>query len=273
MTSDTGAGESVRLEVRAGIATVTLDSPTNRNALSAALRADLSRHLETAEADDSVRVIVLTHTGRAFCAGADLREAATGDATRPSRELVEVLRRIMTSPKPVVARLAGAARAGGIGLVAACDFAIATDDVSFAFSEVRIGVIPSIISVPLRMRVPPASLHRLFLTGETFDAEHAAAIGLVSAVSTPGRLDDDVTRLTDALQLASPAALAGAKALLQPSEAEMRAEFERMRELSARYFSSPDAREGMSAFAEKRTPAWVPTRRVAEPGQIDVDRR
>ena len=272
MTTAAAAAENVHLQVAAGIATITLDSPANRNALSAALRADLSRHLHAADADAdaAVRVIVLTHTGPVFCAGADLREARSGDATAPSRALVDLLERIMTSHKPVVARLTSAARAGGIGLVAACDFAIATPTVTFAFSEVRIGVIPSIISVPLKMRVAGSSLHRLFLTGETFDAHHAASLGLLSSVSPPDTLDDDLARLTETLQLASPNALAGAKALVQPSKAELRTEFEQMRELSAQYFALPDAQEGMSAFAQKRPPAWTPdtaTRSFVAPAQ------
>lgn len=252
-----GAKETVRLQVADAVATITLDSPANRNALSTALRADLSRHLQVAEADPRVRVVVLTHTGPVFCAGADLREARGEDASAPSRELADLLERIMTARKPVVARLTGAARAGGIGLVAACDFALATPAVTFAFSEVRIGVIPSIISVPLRLRVDGAALHRLFLTGETFDARRAAALGVLSSVSSPDTLDDDLVQLIDTLQLGSPEALAGARGLMQPPKAELRIEFERMRELSARYFASDDAREGMSAFAQKRPPAWA----------------
>jgi hypothetical protein len=164
--------ELVHLTAERGVSTITLDSPRNRNALSAQLRTELLQLLEEALRDESTRVIVLTHTGSVFCAGADLKEARSADTTQSGGELIALLEKLMTSDKPVVARLAGPARAGGIGLVAACDFAIAADTVTFGFSEVRIGVIPSIISVPLRLRVLPPALHRLFLTGETFDAHH-----------------------------------------------------------------------------------------------------
>ena len=250
--------ELVHLTAEGGVSTITLDSPRNRNALSAQLRTELLQLLEEALRDESTRVIVLTHTGSVFCAGADLKEARSADTTQSGGELIALLEKLMTSDKPVVARLAGPARAGGIGLVAACDFAIAADTVTFGFSEVRIGVIPSIISVPLRLRVLPPALHRLFLTGETFDAHHAASIGLVSEVTSEADLDSTVTGLTRTLQLGSPQALAGVKQLLHPPSATLSDQFAQMHNLTARYFASPEAREGIRAFTEKRPPAWVP---------------
>ncbi|MFN2478754.1 MAG: enoyl-CoA hydratase-related protein, partial [Pseudonocardiaceae bacterium] len=134
--------ELVHLAVQSGIATITLDSPANRNALSAPLRAQLSAALDRSAGDGSVRVVVLDHTGPVFCAGMDLTEPL--DAVR---ELPGILDRIWTHPKPVVARLAGHARAGGIGLVAAADVAVAAQGATFAFTEVRLGVVPAVISV------------------------------------------------------------------------------------------------------------------------------
>lgn len=256
--STLNTSELVHLTAEHGVSTITLDSPRNRNALSAQLRTELRQLLETALDDESTRVIVLTHTGPAFCAGADLKEARSADTTQSGGELVALLEKLMTADKPVVARLAGPARAGGIGLLAACDFAIAADTVTFAFTEVRIGVIPSIISVPLRLRVSPPALHRLFLTGETFDAHHAASIGLVSEVAPETDLDSTVTRLTNTLQLGAPQAVAGVKQLLHPPSATLSDQFEQIQALTARYFASPQAREGIRAFTEKRPPAWVP---------------
>ncbi|AII10805.1 enoyl-CoA hydratase (plasmid) [Rhodococcus opacus] len=248
----------VRLTAESGVATITLDSPHNRNALSAQLRVELSQHIESALRDDTIRVLVLTHTGPAFCAGADLREARNGDTSQSGRELVGLLESLMTSNKPVVARLTGPARAGGLGLVTACDFAIAADTVTFAFTEVRLGVIPSIISVPLRLRVLPHALHRLFLTGAAFSANYAAEIGLISTVTTADDLDRAIDDLTGALQLGSPGALAGVKTLLNPPGSQLHDEFREMLNLTARFFSSAEAQEGIRAFTEKRQPVWVP---------------
>ena len=140
MSSD---DELVHLAVEAGTATITLDSPPNRNALSKQLRRELLAHLEAALADDAVRVIVLTHTGTVFCSGMDLRESRGQDADAQGvTEVPRILQTLWESEKPVIARLAGPARAGGVGLVAACDIAVAAREATFAFTEVRIGVCP-----------------------------------------------------------------------------------------------------------------------------------
>ncbi|NHP17228.1 enoyl-CoA hydratase [Rhodococcus sp. IC4_135] len=249
--------ELVHLATEGGVSVVTLNSPNNRNALSAQLRADLLGHLRAAIDDEATRAVVLTHTGSVFCAGADLKETRTGDTSRSGQELVDLLTMLLTSPKPVIARLRGPARAGGIGLVAACDFAVAVDTVTLGFSETRIGVVPAVISVPLRLRVASADLHRLFLTGETFDAHHAARIGLISEVTAADDLDIAVGRLTDAIGLGSPGAIAGVKEMLRPSAAALAEQFDRMLSLTSSYFASPEAQEGMLAFSEKRPPYWA----------------
>ncbi len=256
-----GMTELVHLDVAAGVATITLDSPANRNALSAQLRGELIGHLRAAIADDAARVIVLTHTGTVFCAGMDLKETrGAGSQEQGIRDVPEILELIWTSPKPVVARLAGAARAGGVGIVAACDIAVAAAGATFAFSEVRIGVVPAVISVTVLPRLLPRAAHELFLTGETFDAPRAVAIGLLNAAVPTDDLDSEVARYTEMLRLGAPGALAATKEMLRGSggrDSGMSARFDEMLTLSAGFFAGEEGQEGMRAFAEKRPPAWT----------------
>ncbi|WP_020666243.1 enoyl-CoA hydratase family protein [Amycolatopsis nigrescens] len=254
------ADELVHYSVAAGTATITLDSPHNRNALSAQLRRELLAALERAAGDEHVRVIVLTHTGPVFCAGMDLKEArGAGAGDQGVNEFPQILERLWTSPKPVVARLAGPARAGGIGIVAATDIAVAAHEATFAFSEVRIGVVPAVISLTVLPRVEPRAAHELFLTGDTFDAERAARIGLINAAVPAEDLNGTVARYVDALALGGPQALAATKELLsRPQPATPSDGFEEMTAYSARFFASEEAQEGITAFAQKRKPAWVP---------------
>ncbi|GAA0241823.1 enoyl-CoA hydratase family protein [Saccharothrix mutabilis subsp. mutabilis] len=255
------ADELVHYEVRRGIATITLDSPHNRNALSAQLRAELTGHLKAAVEDDAVRVVVLTHTGPVFCSGMDLKEAGGASASQQGvNEFPAILEQLWTSPKPVVARLAGPARAGGVGIVAACDIAVAVESATFAFSEVRIGVVPAVISVTVLPRLLPRAAHELFLTGETFDAGRAVAIGLVNSAVPAEGLDAEVARYTDMLALGAPNALAATKRMLQQERSSnLGAVFADMLELSAKHFGGPEGQEGIAAFVQKRKPSWVPT--------------
>lgn len=252
----------VRVEAAGGVATITLDSPGNRNALSRRLLAELAASLDTALATPDVRVLVLTGAGTAFCSGADLTEqreaAAAGGRPAPLAALPALLARLEDSPRPVVCRLNGPARAGGIGLLAACDLVVAGSGVSFAFPEVRLGVVPAIIAVPVLRRVPPQAAHRLFLTGEVFGAEAAAGIGLVDEVAADGGLDDAVQRLVDMLLLGAPGALTAARSLARTVPGLARDEaYARMGRLSAELFLSAEGQEGMRAYAEKRPPAWL----------------
>lgn len=255
------ADELVHYAVSSGVATITLDSPHNRNALSAQLRRELGAALERALADDAIRVLVLDHTGPVFCAGMDLKEARGGAADAQGvNEFPAILERIWTSPKPVVAKLAGPARAGGVGLVAAADIAVAVEDATFAFSEVRIGVIPAIISVTVLPRLAPRAAHELFLTGDTFDATRAARIGLLTAAVPAERLDAEVAEYVQSLSLGGPAALAATKQLLQGESAtDISEKFATMLATSARFFAGEEGQEGITAFTEKRKPNWVPT--------------
>ncbi len=252
--------ELARLEVDRGVATITMDSPGNRNALSARLRSDLATHLQAAVEDCAVRVIVLAHTGSVFCAGADLQEARGVAAPEPDHvRFPAILEAVWASPKPVVAKAAGPARAGGLGLLAACDIVVASASATFAFTEVRIGVVPALISVTVIPRMLPHAAHELLLTGETFDAKTAARVGLVNSVVAAHRLDSEVDRYADMLGLGAPGALAATKRLLraQPVE-EVRARLTAMAAVSVRHFGSPEGQEGLAAFSEKRRPAWVP---------------
>ncbi|MFW5417067.1 enoyl-CoA hydratase/isomerase family protein [Nocardiopsis sp. CNT-189] len=252
----------VRRDSDRGIATITLDSEHNRNALSARLRTELAAELAAAMADGGVRAVVLTGAGRVFCAGADLKEVGeqlAGKEPDPAAPgMAEIFSAIMEAPKPVVARLNGTARAGGLGLVAAADIAIAPEETEFAFSEVRIGVVPAMISIPVSARMTDRAMTRYFLTGEVFGAREAAASGLLTAAVPAGELDTATEEVLDGLRAAAPGALTGAKALLGADGAEERGKaFARMAELSARYFASGEAAEGRAAFFEKRKPEWV----------------
>ncbi|MEF9904622.1 enoyl-CoA hydratase family protein [Streptomyces sp. P9-A2] len=233
-----------------GVETLSLDAPERRNALSAALVAELADALTDAGRDGGVRVVVLTHTGNTFSAGADLRDPPAPEA------LTGLLRRIVELPKPVVARVTGHVRAGGLGLLGACDIAAASDTATFAFTEVRIGVAPAVISLPLLPRTDPRALARYYLTGERLDAVEAARIGLLTACGED--VDEVLAPVLDGLRRAAPEALAETKRLLTARVLET---FDRdaadLTALSARLFASATAREGMTAFLERRDPEWT----------------
>ncbi|TNC24417.1 enoyl-CoA hydratase family protein [Amycolatopsis alkalitolerans] len=253
------ADELVHYSMKSGVATITLDSPYNRNALSAQLRRELRASLAKAQGEEAVRVIVLTHTGPVFCAGMDLKEArGAGTDDQGVNEFPEILQQIWHSPKPVVARLAGPARAGGVGMVAACDIVVAAKEATFAFSEVRIGVVPAVISLVVLPRIAPRAAQELFLTGEVFGAERAASIGLITAAADAEKLDDEVARYVRSLTLGGPQALAATKELLaSPKPPNPAAGFKAMNALSASFFASEEGQEGITAFAQKRQPNWV----------------
>jgi methylglutaconyl-CoA hydratase len=254
------ASELVHYTVSGGVATVTLDSPGNRNALSRQLRAELHDHLTAAAQEPAVRVVVLDHTGPVFCAGMDLKEAGgASPADQGVNEFPAILEQIWTGPKPVIAKLAGPARAGGVGLVAAADIAVAAEEATFAFTEVRIGVVPAVISVTVLPRLLPRAAHELFLTGEKFDARRAVEIGLLNSAVPADRLDAEVARYAGMLALGGPNALAATKALLRRERSASLAEdLAAMTELSAGFFASAEGQEGILAFAQKRPPNWVP---------------
>ncbi|MGP3998990.1 enoyl-CoA hydratase family protein [Streptomyces sp. 8N706] len=288
----TDAEQLVRRASERGITTLTLDSPHNRNALSTRLVGELYEALDGAAKDPETRAVVLTHTGGTFCAGADLSEASGAapgaspdphssppgsavssvssvssassvssvshaSATSGPLGLAGLLRTIVELPKPVVARVTGHVRAGGLGLLGACDISVAGPGASFAFTEARLGLAPAVISLPLLPRLDPRAAGRYYLTGERFDAAEAARIGLVT-LAAEGEVDEALAPVLDGLRRASPQGLAESKRLVT---AEVLRTFDRdtrvLAEQSARLFASDEAREGMTAFLERRDPAWA----------------
>ncbi|MFI1197621.1 enoyl-CoA hydratase-related protein [Micromonospora sp. NPDC020750] len=258
----TSSDALVRVTTARGVTTLTLNSPHNRNALSTPLMTELLAGLSAAVADDAVRVVVLDHTGPVFCSGADLKETAAAYAggSVPAGMLGDVLAAVWECPKPVVARVAGPARAGGLGLIAAADLAVCAQEATFAFTEVRIGVIPAVISATVLPRLAPRAAAELYLTGDTFDGRRAAEIGLVTTAVPADGLDAAVERVCASLVRGAPQALAGAKALLRrPPAADLAAEIAELAAVSTGYFLSGEGREGVLAFREKRDASWVPT--------------
>lgn len=254
------AGVLVGYERDGAVARLTLDSPPNRNALSSALVEQLHDGLTRASSDPAVRTVVIGHTGATFCAGADLSEAAGRDpsdlAVDRARELTRLLRRILELRLPVIAAIDGHVRAGGLGLVGACDIAVAGTASTFALTEARIGVAPSIISLTLLPKMTARAAGRYFVTGEKFGAAEAAAMGLITmaAEDVPATVAD----LASAIAQGSPQGLAASKALTTShliDEFDLRAE--KLTQESAKLFVSDEAREGMTAFLEKRPPRWV----------------
>lgn len=249
--------ELVHLTTAAYVATITLDSPRNRNALSRRLVDELMGHLASADARDDVRVVVLTHTGSTFCAGADLSEAVSQGMERGTRALLDLLRALVAATKPVVAVVRGHVRAGGMGLLGACDLALVSEDSSFAFTEAQLGLAPAIISLTTRGRLGDRDAARLYLSSATFDGSAAAEYGLVGDSVSAEQLDDLLSIRLAELARVSPQGLRETKSLLNgPLLASIDADGDRLVELSARLFASAEAQEGMSAFRERRTPWW-----------------
>jgi enoyl-CoA hydratase len=242
-------------------ARLTLNSPHNRNALSTQLVSQLHQRLRDAGSDPTVRAVVLGHTGGTFCAGADLSEAGGGDpfdmAAARARELIALLRAIVELPLPVIAAINGHVRAGGFGLVGACDIAVAGPRSTFALTEARIGVAPAIISLTLLPKMSARAAARYYLTGETFDAREAADIGLITVAAED--VDAAVAKLVADVGRGSPQGLAASKALTTAAVLEgFDRDAERLADESARLFVSDEAREGMLAFLQKRPPSWAP---------------
>ncbi|MFC4068699.1 enoyl-CoA hydratase-related protein [Actinoplanes subglobosus] len=246
----------VHLDVAGGVATVTLDSPHNRNALSRRLLAELGTHLAAAGRDAAVRVVLVRSSGRVFCSGADLSEARQGTAGDGPRAIVGLQRQIAALPKPVVVELAGAARAGGLGLVGAADVVVAAESVTFALTEVRLGLAPSAISLSLLTRLAPRAAADVFLSGRTFTATEAAAIGLVTRAVPDDALADAVAETVAELVKGSPQGLAETKRLLNGDLlGRIDRDGEEAAERSAALFASPEAQQAMQAFLTRKKPA------------------
>ncbi|MEU6310021.1 enoyl-CoA hydratase family protein [Streptomyces sp. NPDC047014] len=239
----------VRAVTQAGVATLTLDSPGNRNALSAGLVAALRDALASAAQDDTVRVVVLTHTGGTFCSGADLK------APCDPADFLALLAEIAALPRPVVARVTGHVRAGGLGLLGVCDIAAAGPESTYAFTETHLGVVPAVISAPLLPRLDPRAAARYLLTAEPFGAAEATRIGLLTLHSDD--VDTALAPVLAGLRKAGPEALAATKRLVNaPVRDALARDGAALTALSARHFASAEAREGITARFERRDPAW-----------------
>lgn len=253
------------LTVNAGVATVTLTQPEIRNAFSDEVILEITEAFRVAGERPDVRAIVLAAEGPAFCAGANLnwmRRMADYDRAENLQDagaLAEMLRTIYTCPKPTIARVQGDVYAGGMGLVAACDMAVSSDNAGFCLSEVKIGLVPGTIAPYVLRAMGARAGHRYFLTGERFDAAEALRIGFVHQVVAIDQLDDAVDSLLKALLAAGPDAVRSCKKLvLDVAEREINAQLIASTvEVIADIRASDEGKEGVQAFLSKRKPAWL----------------
>lgn len=258
--------QNVLTEIDAGIGIVTLNRPERHNAFDDAMIAELADALQAMAADPSVRVVVISSTGKSFCAGADLNwmQRAAGYGLEENRadagELAEMLRRVTDCPKPVIARVQGPAYGGGVGLIAACDMAVATFESRFALTEVKLGLLPAVISPHVLAAIGERYARRYMLTAEIFSAAEAYRIGLIhEMVADEAALDEAVGEWVTALLKNGPHALAECKTLIRavagrpfgPKAIEYTVE------AIARVRCSPEGQEGLAAFLQKRKPNWT----------------
>lgn len=245
--------ELVHYAVADRVATITLDSPHNRNALSRQLVGELFERLRRAEADEDVTVVLLRSADRVFCSGADLSEASTGGMEEGTRAIVELQRLIVGMDKPVVVGVAGPVRAGGIGLVAAADIAIVASEATFALTEVKLGLAAAIISLTVHHRMTPRAASLTTLGGAVFDGAQAAAYGLVTCAVPAADLDAELRAICAELATGAPQGLRESKRLLNRDLLARIDQYgEEMAALSTRLFASDAAREAMTAFLSRK---------------------
>jgi methylglutaconyl-CoA hydratase len=254
----------LKLDVTGGVARLTLDRPEIRNAFDDALIAQLTQALRELDADDKVRAVVLAGNGPAFCAGADLNwmkrmagytyEQNLADA----RALAAMLKTLDRMRKPTLARVHGPAFAGGVGLVAACDIAIGTPEARFCLSEAKLGLSPATISPYVVRAMGERMARRYFLSAEVFDANEAHRIGLLTAVSPSEKLDGEIDKILEHLLQGGPQSLSRIKDLIRlvSSDPVSDAMIEDTAQRIAEIRVSPEGREGIASFLEKRKPAW-----------------
>ena len=258
--------ETLAVALHDGVAVIALNRPDLHNAFNETLIAELTEVLNVLDDDDAVRAVVLAGNGKSFCAGADLnwmkKMAGYGAAENlaDAQALALMLRTLNGLSKPTVARVQGAAYGGGVGLTACCDIAIAAIEATFALSEAKLGLIPATISPYVIEAIGARQARRYFLTGERFDAAEAYRIGLVHDIVPIADLDDRVNEVLGALMLAGPRAQLECKALIRgvahrPIDAAVIAG---TAEHIAAVRASPEGKEGVAAFLQKRSPAWVP---------------
>tara|TARA_B100000459_G_C8576379_1_gene201173 strand:- start:335 stop:1111 length:777 start_codon:yes stop_codon:yes gene_type:complete len=242
-----------------GAAWITLNRPQSRNALSATLINELHGHINHANNDTQVRAIVLTGNGSAFCAGADLK-SPPGHLVDGKKNIPypEVLNSILESPKPVIAAVNGAAYAGGLGLIAASDIVVTDQAAQFSFSEVRIGVIPAVISVVCIPKLGSHNAMKLFITGEKFSGKDAVGYGLAHIAVPRDDLKQEVEAQMEMINLGGPNAVTECKQLVRKIEKlSVQEGFKKAGPWSQKMFSSDEGAEGMAAFRDKREPNWI----------------
>jgi methylglutaconyl-CoA hydratase len=251
------------LEFNEAIAKITLNRPDKRNAVTSAMIADLQTALDAIEKNHSIRVVILTGAGKAFCAGMDLEMLAAIAKQSPaenqedSRRIAKLLRRIWSFPRPLIAAVNGAAYAGGCGIATLCDFTLAVPEAKFGYTEVRIGFLPAIVSVFLTRQIGEKRSRDLLLTGRIIGADEAKEFGLVTEVVPAERLLDRASGLAGELIAASPNSLTRAKHLLISAAAQaLDHDLERAILENARIRCTPDFKEGVASFLEKRKPVW-----------------
>lgn len=252
----------IETEVQDGVMTITLSDEPRRNALSRQLLSEFVDAIDLAEDASGVRVVVVTNRGSVFCAGADLSERSSGASSGAEGRLVELselFMRIRRSPLPFVGRINGHCVAGGVGLSAVMDISVALDTAMFGFTEVRVGVAPAMISVVCLPKMRLADASAAFLRGNRFSASEAARMGLINLVANDEGIDADVLEIVNDLLAGEPHAIAAAKQLtVTVPLLEINEAFAWTTKLSQRLFASDEAREGMTAFLEKRPASWVP---------------
>jgi len=251
------------VEHRDAVATITLNRPDKRNAITTTMMAELQTALDAIEKNHSVRVVILTGAGTCFCAGMDLEMLAAIAQQSPtenqedSRRIAKVLRRLWSYSRPLIAAVNGVAYAGGCGIATLCDFTLATPEAKFGYTEVKIGFLPAIVSVFLTRQIGEKRSRDLLLTGRIIQAQEAKEFGMVTEVVPADRLLNRANELAAELIAASPSSLARAKHLLVSAAAPgIDHDLERAILENARIRCTPDFKEGIASFLEKRKPVW-----------------
>jgi len=255
--------ETIEINKDNNIATVYLNRPEVHNAMSEQLMKELTTCFKELAKDDGIRIIILTGKGKSFCAGADLNwmksmaKYSKEENIKDSRLLLDLYESIYNCPKPVIGRVNGHAFGGGLGLFAVCDIVIAIPNCKFAFSEVKLGIIPSVISTYIVRRIGLSNMRRLFITGERFNSDYAKEIGLVDFVESEEKIDEKIQKYSDLLQSSGPKAIVEVKKLVDACEKMNREDY---KEFTVKKISelriSEEGQEGINAFLEKRKTKW-----------------
>ena len=255
--------ETIEVTKKGTTAFVALNRPEVHNAMNEQLMIELTQCMKKLSTDSTVRAIVLTGKGKSFCAGADLHwmksmvHYSKEENIKDSRLLLDLFETIHACPKPVIGRINGHAFGGGLGLIAVCDITIAVPELKFAFSEVNLGIIPSVISTFISTRMKPADMRRLFITGERFDTSAAHNLGLIDIVVSLDQLDEKVNFYLDQVHSSGPQAIKEIKHLIYTLQNKDLSEYKEFTvEKIAELRISEEGQEGITSFLEKRSPKW-----------------